>query len=144
MPKPVTTNFIEDADIKDDLTYQYKVAAVSVKGDTSEFSNVNEYTLPAKNIPLVRIFYVRNITEGIKISWPEVTYEGRKGYNIYRREASAKEFAKLTSVSSSTFDYLDKTTRPDKIYVYAMSVTQDNGKEGSRGLSISVRRNKKQ
>jgi hypothetical protein len=66
----------------------------------------------------------------------------RKAYNVFRREASQENFKKIATVDSKTFFYVDKTAKPDVVYVYAMSITANDDREGARGTSISVRRNK--
>jgi uncharacterized protein len=136
-------NNLEDADIKDEITYEYRVAAISYKGDTSDYSNAYTFNLAPKEIPEVNIFYTRNVSEGIEISWPSIIYQNRKSYNIYRRLATEQDFTKVATVPSNTFLYVDKTGDGNKIYVYKISVTQNDGKEGEQGKSVSIRRLKK-
>jgi hypothetical protein len=136
----IANNFIEDKDIQKGIVYDYRVAAISYRGDTSEYSNAYRYSLPDEAGATVGIFYLRNTSEGIVVSWPEVLYENRKAYTIYRREAAEKNFIKLATVNSNTFSYTDRTVREEKVYVYAITVTQTNGKEGARGISKSLRR----
>jgi hypothetical protein len=136
----IANNFIEDKDIQKGIVYDYRVAAISYRGDTSEYSNAYRYSLPDEAGATVGIFYLRNTSEGIVVSWPEVLYENRKAYTIYRRQAAEKNFIKLATVNSNTFSYTDRTVREEKVYVYAITVTQTNGKEGARGISKSLRR----
>ena len=89
---------------------------------------------------LMKIFYLRNVTEGISISWPQVEMKNRKAYNIYRREASETEFKKMASLNGHTFSYVDKNAKPGSIYVYYLSITEDDNREGERGKSSSIRR----
>lgn len=140
-PKPVTTNFIEDTVLRADLFYEYRVAAVTFRGDVSDYGETAGFSVPKKDVPIMDVFYVRNVTEGINISWPEIETD-RKAYNIYRREAGKDNFKKIASVDAKTFFYVDKTAKPGEVYVYAMSITENDNREGARGASISVRRNK--
>lgn len=139
--QPVINNFIEDSNIVAGVAYQYRVASVSFRGDTEEYGETYEYTLPDQEVDKINLFFLRNVTGGIHISWPEME-TNRKAYTIYRREASDKKFSKLRTVGSSTFFYVDKTARLDKTYVYSITITEMDNREGRMGNSRSIRRNK--
>lgn len=132
-------NYIMDNDMHKGKDYNYKVAAVSVRGDTSEFSEPYTYSVMALPIPQVDLYYVRSITEGVQISLPTVINEGRNGYNIYRREATAEEFTKIGFIKEGDFTFLDKDVKDNVIYVYGISIVTNEDKEGARGKSISIR-----
>ncbi len=132
-------NYINDIGILNDEPYNYKVAAITVRGDTSEFSSAYTYTLAALPIAQVDLFTVRSTGDGVELSLPSVEYEDRKAYNIYRREATQTEFTKLATLPQGSFIYTDKTAKNNIIYVYGISVVNLKNQEGARGKSLSIR-----
>ncbi|GAA4341550.1 hypothetical protein [Flaviaesturariibacter amylovorans] len=139
-PKPITVAYIEDTVLRTSNAVQYRVAAVNFRGDVGAWSELAEFTPLKRAVATVSLFYVRNVSTGIQVSWPEMVVAGRKGYTIYRREASEKEFTRLASVDAGTFSYLDTKAAAGKVYVYALTITEADGREGERGASLSVRR----
>jgi hypothetical protein len=140
--QPVAENNIEDIDIKEGLVYEYKVAAVSFRGDTSEYSNAREFKLEPLPPDQVNLFYARNIEEGILVSLPAVEYENRKQYVVYRREATEKDFSKIGTLNGNQYSFTDKAVKEGKVYVYSIGVVTTDNREGAKGKSISVRRKK--
>lgn len=136
----LVNNSIIDSAIEAGVTYQYKVACISFKGDTSEYSNASEFILQKSDVDIMDVFYVRNSKDAIEISVPPMILDERKLYNIYRREAKEKSFTKLGSMPATQFEYNDKTAKQNVVYVYAVTVTNNDGREGVRGKSISVRK----
>lgn len=132
--------FAEDSLVNRGESYQYRVAAVSIGGDTTDFSDASEFMVEKPPVATVSLFYVRNVTGGIELSLPEVEYEGRKGYNVYRRPSTETVFAKVHTMDGANFEFLDKETRPGVVYVYALSVIENDGREGEKGASKSIRR----
>ena len=131
----------EDTDIKQGTTYYYRVAAKSIYGDMTPYSEGTVYTVAHSKVPTINKFFVRNVTEGVKITLPNIIAKSRKSYNIYRRLASEEKFAKLTTIPADQFSYLDSTTQPDTYYVYVITLTNMNNQEGARGQSVTVHTN---
>ena len=126
-PTAVINNYTEDSSLQEGVLYEYRVAALSYKGDTTAYSLPHRYQVPAKAV-------------GITVSWPPVLVAGRKGYTIYRREAGSKNFVKLSFVPGDVFSYTDKNITDGKVYVYRLAVVQEDGREGPQGTSLSLRR----
>ena len=139
-PQPLIQNSIEDSLISEGDSILYRVAAITYRGDTSEFSEPSKFILPKKGISAMNIFFLKNDEEGINISWPEAEYNDRKSYTIFRREASSQNFIKLTEVDTKTFWFIDKTVKLNAVYVYAISVTATDGRQSEMGRSLSIRR----
>ncbi|MEO6667881.1 MAG: fibronectin type III domain-containing protein [Ferruginibacter sp.] len=137
--KPVNQNYVDDSLITEGVEYEYRVASVSFKGDVSGYGNAAGYILPKRDLMPMKIFYVRNTTEGITITWPQVLM-GRKSYNIYRREASEEKFIKIKTVPADTFSFVDKTAAANTIYVYSLTASETDDRESARIKSISIRR----
>ncbi len=138
--KLIIENSFEDTSIKMGTVYEYRAASVSFKGDTSSFGEVTEFNMPAKNIEIINIFYVRNAKNGIEISWPSML-SNRKGYCIYRRKANEERFTKIATVDVEASSYLDKNVNKGIDYVYRMSILEKDGREGVTGKSISIKSN---
>ena len=137
--EPLTNNFFEDSTIMPSASYQYRVATVNFKGEVGAYGEVSEFSPTKNEVALINVFFIRNIVDGVHVSWPQAEIKNRKGYNIFRREASVEIFTKLASVNSSTFFFIDNTVKQNVTYVYSMSVTEDDGRSGERGESKSIK-----
>ncbi len=137
---PLTVNTITDSAIEAGITYAYKVACITFKGDTSEFGDASQYLLAKQDVELINTFYIRNLKDGVEVSLPAMQYDNRKSYNIYRREARTPSFTKIGSMPANTFIYDDKTTKANLVYVYAITITEKDDREGIIGKSISIRK----
>lgn len=138
----IKDNYFEDTLLQIGSVYQYRAASVTFKGDTSEYSELSEFTLPAGKVDLMDIFFVRNIPEGIEINWPKIETD-RTGYCIYRRKAEEKSFKKIATTKGDVFTYIDGTVEKTGVYVYRMSIIEKDGREGANGKSISIKRSVK-
>ncbi|MEA5402936.1 hypothetical protein VB776_08425 [Arcicella sp. DC2W] len=139
-PKEVGNAFLMDSLIQRGTTYQYRVASVAFSGDISAYSAVTEYSLAKPKIETVNEFYVRNVTAGVEVGLPEIVYSNRKGYTIYRRNAASGDFVKVHTMPSDSFVFTDEKIEKGQTYIYAISITENDGKEGEMGFSRSVSR----
>lgn len=121
-------------------TYSYRVAAVSIYGDMSSYSEATQITVPQNIIGTIDVFSARNLTHGIKISIPQMSVDNQSGFNIYRREEGQEAFVKIAKLDGRTFNYLDTDVINDKYYVYVITINSNDNREGSRGKSITVKR----
>ena len=135
-----TSTSIEDKLITEGDTVLYRVASLSFRRDTSEFCEPSKFILPIKVIPTVNVFFVRNIDEGVHISWPQADFTDRKSYTVYRRLAADEEFIKISTVDAKTFFIIDKGVKPGLTYVYSLSISTINGQQSVHGKSISIKR----
>jgi fibronectin type 3 domain-containing protein len=136
----LTLNSITDNKIEPGVEYLYRVAAITFRGDTSEYSEPTKFSIDKTPVEVLNIFYVRNVPEGVKVSWPEVVMDDRKEYNIYRRNAKEQEFTKIGKTDAKQFAYTDTKANNNEVYVYYLTVTHIDGREGARGEAISLRR----
>ncbi|MFY8129277.1 MAG: fibronectin type III domain-containing protein [Chitinophagaceae bacterium] len=139
-PVPTNNNNIQDNNIVPGVKYYYRVANVNMKKQISNYSSANVFELEKDPVDVIEEFYVRNTEGNIEISLPKMEFAERNAYNIYRRSADASVFEKLATIDAKTFIYLDKTALSKTIYVYAITVTNNDGREGIKGKSISVRK----
>lgn len=137
---PVANNFFDDSTVVPGISYQYRVATVNFKGDAGTYGETSEFEATKKEVALINVFFIRNVAEGVHVSWPQVTIKNRKGYNIFRREASGEVFTKIASLNRDTFFYIDQKVTPKVNYVYSMSITEADDRSGERGESKSITR----
>ena len=139
--QPTIITTLQDSLIEAGITYQYRVASLSFRGDTSQFSEIFEYTLPKKRVDVLNDFTLLNTTKGITISLPTVLIGDRKAYNIFRRKVSEENFSKIATVPADQFLYEDTKVAKGETYFYAVSITETDGREGKMGMSVSIRKN---
>jgi hypothetical protein len=139
-PEPLSVDFFLDSNVVAGVSYQYRIACVNIKGEAGPYGEVSEFMLTKKDVAMINVFFTRNVPEGIHISWPAVEDINRKTYNIFRREASSETFVKIATAKSDQFSYIDKNVTAETAYVYCMSVTEKDDREGERGASVSVKR----
>lgn len=138
--QPVTSNNISDTNIVAGVHYDYRIATVNFKNEQSDFGSEQTFYLEKNAVDIVNNFYVRNITGAVEISLPNMQFDDRKAYNIYRRDAANLNFSKLSTIAANTFVYKDVTAKSKQVYVYAITITNNDEREGERGKSISIRK----
>ncbi len=133
-----TTAF--DSTIVAGITYQYSIASINTRGDTSEYSSVKEYKLEKEPVAILADFTARNIEEGIELEWAAMEYTDRKSYNIYRKLLPEQPAVKIGSVNANTFLFIDKTAQKNTTYIYEISITDIDGREGIKSIAKAVKR----
>jgi len=139
--QPLTITSLQDSIIEAGITYQYRVASLSFRGDTSQFSETFEYTLPKKRVDELNDFTLLNTAKGIAVSLPTVFIGGRKAYNIFRRKISEDNFNKIATIPADQFLYEDTRVVKGETYFYAVSIIETDGREGKMGMSGSIKKN---
>ncbi len=133
-----TTAF--DSIIVAGTTYQYSIASIDTRGDTSEYSSVKEYKLEKEPVAILADFTARNVEAGIELEWAAMEYADRKSYNIYRKFSIDQPAVKIGSVSANTFLFVDKTAQKNTNYIYEISITDIDGREGLKSIAKAVKR----
>jgi hypothetical protein len=136
----IANNKTIDSNLIEGVKYHYRIANVTQNKVVGDFGDAQTFELEKKLVDVVNVFYVRNIENAIEISLPQMQFSDRKSYTIYRRDAGNLQFEKLTEMDANTFKFIDKTARSKQIYVYAITITSTDGREGVRGKSISLRK----
>jgi len=126
------------------VNYLYRVASITLKGDTSYFSPEVTVQTPKLKNTLVGIsgISLSNLSESIKIAWPSVEVGAVKGYKVYRKLPTEINFKLIGSVSSGNFEFQDKNVKPDVIYVYTVTKIDDTNAESSVEERKSIYREK--
>ncbi|TAG30083.1 MAG: hypothetical protein EAZ13_06480 [Sphingobacteriia bacterium] len=136
----IETTTIFDSVIVAGTTYQYSIASINTRGDTSEYSAVKEYKLEKEPVAILADFTARNVEAGIELEWAAMEYPDRKLYNIYRKVSIDQPAVKIGSVTSNTFLFVDKTTQKNTSYIYEISITDTDGREGLKSNAKAVKR----
>lgn len=129
-----------DTNIVRGVNYAYRIASTTVKGDTSEFTEPIVFFANKKDVAIVMDFTARSITDGIEIALPTLVYENRKSYNIYRKEDGSNTFSKIATLKPEDYIYIDKEVSMGKYYLYAISIIENDDREGKLSDEKAVKR----
>jgi fibronectin type 3 domain-containing protein len=132
-------NYYNDKLVKPGKTYNYQVTALDVFGVESGKSQIVSVTIPVKELHVVMpnkpIVYKNS--EGITVSWGQISSEEIDKIKIYRSEgnANSKEF-KTVSIAEETL--LDNTVKKGNLYYYKISYLLKDGKESHVSNEVSI------
>lgn len=139
-PFGIATNRFVDTTFVIGENYYYRIASLSLKGDTSTYSEEVKITYPRAYIPSLKRIDLINHPKGIMIKWPAIESDNVVAYHIYRRKSDEEDFSLLKKVTKGTFDYLDEAITEDESYVYSVVVVEKDGREGSKNTIASAQR----
>jgi fibronectin type 3 domain-containing protein len=140
-PFGIATNSFVDTTYIIGENYYYRIASISIKGDTSAYSEEVKISYPRAYIPSLKRIDLINHPKGIMIKWPTIEVDNVVAYHIYRRRSDEEDFSLLRKVTKGTFEYLDEAITEDESYVYSVVVVEKNGREGSKSTIASIQRN---
>ena len=127
-----------DTTLRAGQTVWYRIGAVTAFGDTTAFSEPAELSVPRPAPDPVFTFYVRNLTEGIEVSWPGISNGLREKYGIYRREAESEDFTKIGEVDQRGTLYVDTKVQNGAKYVYSVTAIEADNRESKRVKSEAI------
>lgn len=135
--KNLKTGIIEGAFFVDSTSnyqssYKYQVASINMNGDTSEFSDIYVYIPYQEPVAVLSDYTIRNLSDGIEISWPNIIYQNRKKYNIYKSEIESNKLEKIGSIDANEPFFIDKNVSAGKEYIYSISITDIENREGEQ------------
>ena len=84
------------------------------------------FILPEPALPS-SLIYIRQLTTGVEISWPNNENKGIASFNIYRRLPEENKYIKLGSVKPEDGKFMDKKFIKGKLNIYAVTVTNNLG-----------------
>ncbi len=137
--QPISKVNCTDADMVAGTAYQYRIASISFKGDTSRFSELATFKLSKKAVEKMDKFFISNEKDGILITLPTVVYENRKGYGLYKRSSLNSQFTKIATLSADQFVFSDKEVVANETYQYALTVIEKDGREGGLGNIMTIK-----
>ncbi len=138
--KPLEAITMVDTAIKQGVVYQYRVACVSFKGDTSNYSEVFNYNLPKNRVEILKEFNLANTDKGIKVEMPAVFIPTRKAYNIYRHQQGENKFVKIGTIPAKKLTFEDTKVVSGTVYLYAVSIVETDDREGEMCVPVEMRR----
>ncbi len=129
-----------DNTVTNDSTYFYRITAVDLDGDESEYSNEVEVT-PYNSIPAAP----QNLTalgdnQQVTLSWSPNSEDNLASYNIYRGSTSPAQtlLATVTVTSSPDTTYTDNTVTTDSMYFYRITAVDLDGDESGYSNEVEV------
>lgn len=137
---PKQTHSFIDTNLVRGETYQYRIASITFKGDTSDFTENFEYGLKKNEVAILQDFGVRNTSEGIEIALPTLVYENRSGYKVYRRESTSEQFEFIAKLNADDFLFVDKKVKNNVYYIYSISIIAPDGREGKLSDNKAIKR----
>lgn len=84
-------------------------------------------------------FSLKNLNDGIKISWVEPRNINDKTYIIYRKMANENSYKKIGEVNPADTEFIDKRTSKGELYQYVISTARKD-LEGKKGKSEIIKR----
>ncbi len=121
-------NYYEDADVKEGVTYEYRLFSQGAHGIESDPSVVSSCLVPAVKPLSISSLQVQKTTGGYRLAWEETEQENIESYKVYRVQENQPPqlLAKMKKNETSYFD----TVKEDKvIYLYTVTCTGTNGVE---------------
>lgn len=121
------------------IEYEYAVSSIDTWGNQSILSpfakvsmDVDEFLKPPSSISL------RNVRDGIEISWSKPYQSQNRQYIIYRSPANQERFVKISSTDPNQF-FVDKSVKDNLLYQYKVAVKIDQI-EGEKSSAFMIRR----
>jgi hypothetical protein len=133
-------NYYLDSNIVFDKLYYYRVATISVRGDSSAFSIPVEVGYLSDLPQGIEKIELQNLQKGISVSWPPVFNEKIAAYQVMRKQLGQEEFKQLAEVKSDIFEFLDENIKSDTIYEYAVLVKEKDQRVSQIRGRKSIRR----
>jgi hypothetical protein len=118
-----TNPFFTDETFERGIEYIYRVASITMRNDTADFSSEVEITaVKEKEVPAsIENIQLTNLSKSIRVSWPSIEPEDIVQYKVYRKLPTEENFVLMATLPKGSFDYEDKTVSNNVNYVYAVT-----------------------
>lgn len=131
--EPVRTNkmlmnYYEDADVKEGVTYEYRLFSIGAHGLESDPSVVSSCLVPAVKPLSISSLQVQKTTGGYRLAWEETEQENIESYKVYRVQENQPPQLLATMKKNET-SYFDTVKEDKVIYLYTVTCTGTNGVE---------------
>ena len=132
-------NYFADTTVIPGLRYKYIVTSIDYYGNESPASRpLNFYTEPATIRP-PEITGTVNTTDGIMISWGQISDSNIKSIRIYRTTPGQQPTI-VADLTKESINWLDKSITNGTLYIYELTLVTNDGIESSKSRSASIRR----
>lgn len=115
-------NYFEDNTLQHGVAYEYTITCVDIYGYQSKPSAYVKAFLPEVKIFPPSQIYVRRVSKGVEVSWPNNNNTNIVAYKIYKKSADGKKYNLVGTVKNKGGYYLDKTPSIGKINAYKVSI----------------------
>ena len=124
----VLLNYYEDADVKEGVTYEYRVVSVGAHGMTSEPSLPSRCLVPAEVPISITSLQVHRSKDGYRLVWEKTGQEKVASYKVYRVQADQPPKL-LATLKTDETRFFDPMGPDDVVYLYAVTCVGTNGVE---------------
>jgi hypothetical protein len=121
-------------------SYLYRVASITTRGDTSEFSESIVVEFEKDTPEGIEEISLINLEDGIRISWASIDQDRILEYKVYKKDPDELEFTQITTVAKGDFEYLDTNVVRDGIYEYTVTIIETDKRESNIRTKKSLRR----
>lgn len=132
-------NYYSDTTLVTGKGYRYAVSAIDFYGNESPQSISVSYVPGGSAIVPPEILRAVNTTDGILVSWGQVTDEKAVSVKVYRSRPGMNPLPVITLQKTSD-EYLDKAVSEGELYTYEITVVMEGGTESDRSNGVTVRR----
>lgn len=133
-----------DGNLKLNETYYYKVKAISITGNESDFSEtIKGQTSTAPYAPI--FLSARPDIKSAHLKWvPRPGSEKHEdlivaGFRIYRKSFDEKEFSEVAQVGKETKEYIDKELKDGTEYTYAITAFNEKKSESHLSTKLTIK-----
>ncbi len=132
--------FYTDSTASSGTAYEYAVTSIDSWGNQSILSPISPIDADiADTLFPPQELYLRNLTEGIEISWPEMLDAPSIHYVIYRKSAGQELFERIATTAVTSKAYMDGSVKSETLYEYTVSALAGDN-EGNPSMPKAIRR----
>lgn len=124
-------NSFIDTTFQRGIEFVYRIASVSIKGDTAKFCPEIDISAAIEREDLEGITDIQltNLSKTIRIEWPSVESTNITGYKVYRKLPTEANFRLLATLPKGNFEYEDANLRVGTTYVYTVTALDNEKRE---------------
>ena len=126
-----------DTNLKDNLTYSYRLKAVTYSGIRSKLSKVAKATTKALPTSVSHIEATNNLPRKIILTWEPSTSDDIVGYNIYSSSSKKGFFTKIGTAMKKDNTFVNIIHEDDKTRFFKItSIDKDNLESNKKFVPI--------
>ncbi len=124
-------NSFTDTTFQKGIPFVYRIASISIKGDTAKFSPEIDISAIEEKEDLAGItdIILTNLSKTIRIEWPPIESENITQYKVYRKLPTEANFRVIATLPKGNFEFEDTNLRNNTTYVYSVTALDKDNKE---------------
>ena len=124
-------NSFTDTTFQKGIEFVYRIASISIKGDTAKFSPEIDISAIKEKEDLAGITDIQltNLSKTIRIEWPAVESSTITQYKVYRKLPTEANFRLLATLPNGNFEYEDSNLKINTTYVYSVTALDKDKRE---------------